>query len=283
MPSIQNHPRVLCPCASEPERDERGPRRSQCVGGKIVHFLTGEKMNCHLCGGVGSIRDPATYVCNACGGSMLPEFPEWWLKRHGGPNGDGGLVERSFPLGLVDAQVTGGYDSRHIFDLTTYEWSMCEGCLRTMFNGFKVAPHVSDAFHGGASYKYEDDRKHWVFRCWKDSGEALAWARSGRCNGSLKCPNATTHRQFNSGSISAEESRCDEHEDVGLALNVESVSFLVAPALTQVRFFGIDEFDFDAFTYPWTPEERAAIAEGAKVFCRKNDKRMSVETAEPQE
>ncbi len=263
----QNHPRIVCPYASEPERDERGPMRSQCVNGKIVHFITGAEMNCHLCGGVGSIRDPASYVCNACGDSMLPVFPDWWLKRNIKD------VTNCFPLGLVDAQVHGGYDSHHLFDLTTYQWSMCEKCLRAMFNGFKVPPHVSD-FHAG-SESYEDDRKYWEFRCWKDSGEALAWARSGRCNGVLKCPNATTHRQYNSAAISAEESRCDDHEDVGLALNVESVSFLDVPALTQVRFFDLDEFDFDARTYAWTLEERVAIAAGARVFLRKNERRMA--------
>lgn len=275
MPSIQNHPRVLCPFASEPERDERGPKRSHCVNGRIVHFLTGEEMDCHMCRGKGTIRDPASHVCNACGGSMLPEFPEWWLKRHGGADGDGGLVERRFPLGLVDAQVTGGYDSRHIFDLTTYEWSMCEGCLRTMFNGFKVPPYVADAIRGSSkSYKYEDDRKYWEFRVWKDSGNGLAWAKRGGCNGSLRCSNATTHRRYTSGSISGDESLCDEHANEGLALNVESVSFADVPELAKVRFFSIDAFDFDALTYPWTAEERAAIAEGAKVFHRKNDKRM---------
>ncbi len=208
--------------------------------------------------------------------SELGIYQPWWIKRHGGEGGDGGLVERIFPLGLVDAQVTGGYDSRHIFDLTTYEWSMCEECLRAMFNGFKVPPYVADAIRGSnASYKYEDDRKSWELRVWRDTGKALAWAREGLCNGSLKCPNATTHRRYVSGSISGDESRCDEHADADLCLNVESVSFVDVPELAKARFFGIDEFDFDALAYPWTDEERAAIDEGSKVFQRKNDKRMA--------
>lgn len=267
---MQKHPHIPCPYTAEPECDERGPMRSKCVNGRIVHFITGDEMDCHLCRGKGTIRDPATYICNACGGSLLPTFPEWWLKQHG----DKPDHARCFPHGLVDARVTGGYDSEHIFDLTTYEWSMCEKCLRTMFNGFKIPPHVSDALHGETD-SYDSDRKHWEFRMWERSGKALAWARSGRCNGALECPHATTHRRYTSGQIDGDASRCDEHADVGLCLNVESISFAEVPALTTVRFFGIEEFDFGARTYPWSSDERAAIDAGARAFETKNGKRMA--------
>jgi len=42
--------------------------------------------------------------------------------------------------GLVDAHVSGGYLSKHLCDLQYYEFSMCEKCVKEMFDAFKNPP-----------------------------------------------------------------------------------------------------------------------------------------------
>ena len=42
--------------------------------------------------------------------------------------------------GLVDAHVSGGYLSKHLRDLQYYEFSLCEKCIKEMFDTFKVPP-----------------------------------------------------------------------------------------------------------------------------------------------
>jgi hypothetical protein len=227
-----------------------------CKNGRIVHFMTGGEIDCFECRGEGWVYDPAEYLCNACGGSLLPEYPEWWLRMHGGREKGG---NHNTPHGLVDASVTGGYDSKHIFDMTTYEWSMCEKCLRAMFETFKIPPRV-DVYNGGAE-PYEKDSEHYKFRMWERSGAALAWAREGKCNGAFECPNKTTHRLFyNHNYIGEDDSRCEEHQNNGTAMNVIPLSLSAVPGLERVRYFVYDGED-----YPWTPEEKAAI----EAACRK--------------
>lgn len=40
--------------------------------------------------------------------------------------------------GLIEATVGGGYSSYALEDMCSYTFSLCEGCLKVMFDGFKI-------------------------------------------------------------------------------------------------------------------------------------------------
>lgn len=44
--------------------------------------------------------------------------------------------------GLIDAEVSGGYYSDHLSDCVNYKFSLCEKCVKEMFDTFKVKPDV---------------------------------------------------------------------------------------------------------------------------------------------
>ena len=93
-----------------------------------------EAVGCSSCKGTGAVRTRESWVCNGCGGCMCPSVD----------NGNG-----SIPHGLVDAKVAGGCDSPALSDCTTYTFSLCEACLRELFNGFKVPPLLGEYMLGG--------------------------------------------------------------------------------------------------------------------------------------
>src|SRR4051812_41653332 len=85
-------------------------------------------LNCSSCKGKGIVRDYSSYQCNRCGWSMKATEE----------------CEDNSPHGLVEARVGGGYHSFHLMDCTTYVFSICEWCLRQLFDEFKVPPTVND-------------------------------------------------------------------------------------------------------------------------------------------
>ena len=85
-----------------------------------------EALKCKNCKSTGIVRSREGYICNQCGGNLCPN------------------EDRDEPYGLIDQVVEGGYSSTHLTDTTTYTWSQCEGCLRKMFDGFKIPPTVGE-------------------------------------------------------------------------------------------------------------------------------------------
>ncbi len=94
------------------------------------------------------------HICNACGDSCTPPN----ARSMGGTpvkyvEGEG-LVEiteeESLLLrgpdsyGLIEVTVSGGYHSFTLEDLTQYTFSMCEGCLKKLFDTFKIPPETLD-------------------------------------------------------------------------------------------------------------------------------------------
>ncbi len=87
--------------------------------------------------------------CNSCGGSLLPT--EGWPS----------------PLGLIRAKVHGSYSSLHLTDLTQYEFSLCELCLRHLFSLFQIPPTVQNMMataRDEPEETYADDYGWWVER-----------------------------------------------------------------------------------------------------------------------
>jgi hypothetical protein len=82
-------------------------------------------IGCSGCKGTGIRRTRESWVCNACGGCLCPN-------------------EESAPYGLVEAKVSGGYGSPALSDCTNYKFSICETCLRKIFDGFTIKPKISE-------------------------------------------------------------------------------------------------------------------------------------------
>jgi hypothetical protein len=45
-------------------------------------------------------------------------------------------------FGLIEAEVSGGFDSTVLEDLHTYTFSLCEVCLKELFSTFKIHVQV---------------------------------------------------------------------------------------------------------------------------------------------
>jgi hypothetical protein len=54
------------------------------------------------------------------------------------------LDDRYNDYGLIDARVTGGYESSVLDDCTSYMFSLCENCLVDLFDSFVTPPVVHD-------------------------------------------------------------------------------------------------------------------------------------------
>lgn len=70
-------------------------------------------------------------ICNKCGASMY--------------NGKANIGNC---FGLIEAKVSGGYDSPVLGDCETYTFSLCERCLLVLFNDCQVKPHFHDRIIG---------------------------------------------------------------------------------------------------------------------------------------
>lgn len=63
------------------------------------------------------------YICNKCGNSC--------------EKGEASVGSKDF-YGLLETEVVGGYLSDPLEDLTTYTFSICETCLKELFDSFKI-------------------------------------------------------------------------------------------------------------------------------------------------
>lgn len=135
------------------------------------------------------VRNPDSYICNRCGECM-------YIKPNWGPHG------------LIDARVSGGDASPHLLDFVRYKFSLCEKCLRALFDEFKVAPEIHDGRGGTTTYAEENARyKRWQWRKGKGHIEKLS---TGLCNATIECDKAAEWRVFTSGSLT-DDACCEEH------------------------------------------------------------------------
>lgn len=99
--------------------------------------------HCWQCKGKGFCRKPESYLCNKCGERMTNSFD----------------VHDNNVYGLVETSVSGGYASPHLFDMTSYIFSLCEKCLRNLFGECKIPPRVS-----GEGNSYAEDLADYEIR-----------------------------------------------------------------------------------------------------------------------
>jgi len=148
-----------------------------------------EARNCSSCHGTAMVRNPESYVCNRCGEGMYIQ-PNWG------------------PHGLIEARVSGGYASPHLLDLVRYKFSLCEKCLREMFDQFKVPPEIQDKHGGATTYAEESTRyKRWQ---WRKTNGHIEKLKAGLCNATIECEKTADWRVFASGTLT-DDACCEEH------------------------------------------------------------------------
>ena len=79
-------------------------------------------------------------LCNRCGKSCIPGKDDG--------NDDG--------YGLIEKTVIGGYWSPELYDDVSYTFSLCESCLRELFDNFKIHPQTK----GGGLICHDKEREY---------------------------------------------------------------------------------------------------------------------------
>jgi hypothetical protein len=162
-----------------------------------------DAIDCTHCGGKGIARTRESFVCNQCGECLCPDVD----------NGN-----RNSPDGLVEARVRGNYDSTGLLDTTVYEFSICEKCLRKLFNGFAIPPKVGEYMLTGRGDEimndepdaYATDRERYETSEWRRAGGEKQKFGDGLCNRTRLCPNKAEWRMLLHSSISWDVC-CEEH------------------------------------------------------------------------
>lgn len=173
---------------------------------------TRDKHVCTECNNSCKVQNPLTILCNLCGGSMC--HPE--------------AYNEQIPYGLHKAKVTGGYDSRHLFDMNTYIFSFCEECLRKLFISCKIKPEVYDTdFNGNCieKYSWESDQKSYEYRLWEEAGGTHQAYMNGLCNLAKECPNKAKYTKFRYDEFT-EECCCEDHKPVKEYSHTKWVRFI---------------------------------------------------------
>lgn len=70
------------------------------------------------------VEETADVFCNNCGQSCMRQITT-------------GIQDA---YGLIEVEVSGGYMSTHLEDMTAYRFSVCEKCLQGYFDNFVIAP-----------------------------------------------------------------------------------------------------------------------------------------------
>ncbi len=139
-----------------------------------------------------------------------------------------GKWSSEYPHGLVDASVQGGYESYHLFDMSTYTFSLCEKCLRVLFNQFKIPPSIHDKMDETETEQeaWEADQRAYEYRVWKDAGHHHEAYLNRKCNAVKDCPNRAEYTIRVSGDFT-EDCACEEHKDArNNCMNCTKVKFI---------------------------------------------------------
>jgi hypothetical protein len=169
------------------------------------------KLLCDQCNNTCEVIDPKQILCNRCGERQRPF----------------GTVNDQYPQGLENIKVTGGYDSFHLFDMTSYIFSICEKCLRELFNQFKIKPEIIEIMRDDDSEQdlWAQDQDAYEYRIWeKDGGFHNAYV-NGKCNFKKDCPNNAKYTQLISDSFT-ERCCCEEHKDLFNYMNSKLTKFI---------------------------------------------------------
>lgn len=173
---------------------------------------------CTPCGGTGIVLAGERLRCNGCGGTLSNDF----CKEHE-------------VVGLPLVKVDGQYQSTHLNELHTYSFSICEICLRKMFESFVIPPKVLTFAKGEITYE-EDLDKHRQ-NLWLNEKGDLQKLSTGLCNRTKDCPNRAEFRELRIDGV-GEKNYCNFHaEEWGCAGHVwaptEEIGAMLEPSSTQ--------------------------------------------------
>lgn len=167
---------------------------------------------CRQCKNTRQVINPEEILCNLCGECMCPL----------------GTMNEQYPHGLHNAKVTGGYDSYHLFDMTTYIFSFCEKCLRRLFNDCKIKPSLYDTSFEGeltSEEQWDRDQEAYEYRVWKDEGGHHQAYLDRKCNFAKECPNEAIYTQLISDEFT-ENCSCEEHKKLWSYANSKLTKFI---------------------------------------------------------
>jgi hypothetical protein len=171
---------------------------------------TRRKIICESCNNTRQVIDPKEILCNNCGGPQRPL----------------GTHNEQYSHGL-EAEVTGGYESYHLFDMTTYKFSICEKCLREMFNQFAIKPIIIDRLGNdeGPIDLWAHDQEMYEYRVWKDTGGHHQAYLDRTCNFVKGCLNRAEYTQLISNDFT-ENCSCEEHKSLWRYSNSKLTKFI---------------------------------------------------------
>ena len=112
---------------------------NHCADAREQPEIRTSARGCNWCFGTGLRLE--SYVCNCCGETIATER---------------GVT------GLPELKIYGSYGSLHLLDMTRYAFSICERCLRELFERMAVPPDVSDEMArpvDAEPYTYQRDRE----------------------------------------------------------------------------------------------------------------------------
>lgn len=157
-------------------------------------------LNCSRCKGTGIVRDVTSYICNGCGKNPC-------LKAHTDSEGE--------PYGIIDYKYSDAYASDALTDGTTYTFSLCEDCLRILFDGFVVPPNVGNYLPGGFD-SYAEEKAYSIQRKWERGNGPQEKFLAGLCNQFEGCKNLAAFRKFSGYKALTDDVCCFDHIGQGL-------------------------------------------------------------------
>lgn len=169
---------------------------------------------CEHCKNTRQVIDPKEILCNMCGECMCPL----------------GTMNEQYPHGLHKAKVNGGFDSYHLFDMTSYIFSFCEKCLRTLFNQCKIKPNLHEGGPGDPldyDILWEKDQEAYAYRVWRDDGGHHQAYLNRKCNEAKNCPNEALYTRLSDGEFT-EDCCCEKHKEIlsKYMVNIELTKFI---------------------------------------------------------
>jgi len=113
-------------------------------------------------------------------------------------------------VGLPLVNISGRYESTHLIDLRTYSFSLCEICLRKMFESFKLPPRITAYAKGEITY--EQDQEDHLHHLWLQDGGDQKKLSTGLCNRTQECSKRAEFRDLRKDGV-GRRNYCNFHAE----------------------------------------------------------------------
>lgn len=187
-------------------------------------------LKCCSCKGTGLRRRDNSFRCNRCGGAM-------------------GVPHDASPYGLVEQTVSGAYLSTHLLDTTTYTFSLCELCLRCLFDECVIPPTIGSYMGAPAERDYAEERASYEWHTWRGADGHRPRVREGRCNQTIACESPATIWMISSDGLTDEVS-CEEHAKRCSSSSYYEVPYAKAKAADEAGLLAMADLWFRTSAWP---------------------------------